>query len=354
MSHLQSAKLRVREDRLKQDGKCLLLYWERRDRSTMKKREAEKPTRRISSRLISFHLIILLGSLADWRTLHIPRCVCLVQEKDHSRVIKVVQEASELNVRFQNKIVRKMVWSRDGSTLILSGTPTTITETPADDKSQEGDKGSSIKGSSIGRQSSTVDKRKAALSSLQDFVMRRSGDLEIREDETSCVVRIMQVNEVESTIEMLVSKPKQRRKSLMNADKGIIIQNRRANGAEVNERERVTIMKQLPDLYDFRTLSTMQKCFQKWRPLELLDKSDGMVMGKMLMENSSRLHNTHERSKKGRREKLDWFFDEFRSMKSLKGEYPWVETMMEAVLIGDEDTMEAAAGGEKKNFDKMR
>ena len=60
--------------------------------------------------------------------------------------------------------------------------------------------------------------------------------------------------------------------------------------------------------------------WQKWRPLDLLDKSDGMVMGKMLMENSSRLYNTQERSKKGKREKLDWFFDEFRSMKSLKEE----------------------------------
>ena len=180
--------------------------------------------------------------------------------------------------------------------------------------------------------------------------MRRSGDLEIREDETSCLVRIMQVNEVESTIEMLVSKPKKRRKSLMKVGSGMVNENGRASSAEVNEKERVTIMKQLPDLYDFRTLSTMQRCFQKWRPLELLDKSDGVVMGKMLMENSSRLHNTHERSKKGRREKLDWFFDEFRSMKLLKEEYPWVETMMEAVLIGDEDAMEAAACGQEKTL----
>ena len=291
-------------------------------------------------------------------------------------MIKVVEEASELNVRFQNKIVRKMVWSRDGSTLILSGTPTTITETPAADKTQEGNadlagtnssrrkserassqRDSGRRSNSSSRRysiSSAADKTKAALTSLQDFVMRRSGDLEIREDETSCVVRIMQVNEGESTIEMLVSKPNQRRKSFMNVGNGIVIENRRASSAEVNERERVTIMKQLPDLYDFRTLSTMQRCFQKWRTLESLDKSDGMVMGKMLMENSRRLHNTYERSKKGRREKLDWFFGEFRSMKLLKEELPWVETMMEEVLIGDEDAMEAAAGGQKKYFDKMR
>ena len=188
--------------------------------------------------------------------------------------------------------------------------------------------------------------------------MRRSaGDLETREDETSCVVRIMQLNEAESTIEMLMSKPKQRRKSFMNAGDeiaGSLSKNRRANSAEVNEKERVTIINQLPDSYDFRTLSTMQRCFQKWRPLELLDKSDGLVMGRMLMENSSRLYNTQERSKKGKREKLDWFFDEFRSMKSLKEDHPWVELMMEAVLIGDEDTTKAAKGGKKKNFDKMR
>ena len=140
----------------------------------------------------------------------------------------------------------------------------------------------------------------------------------------------------------------------MNAGDEILFKNRSASSAEVNEKERVTIMKQLPELYDFRTLSTMQRCFQKWRPLESLDKSDGMVMGKMLMENSSRMHNTHERSKKGRREKLDWFFGEFRSMESLKEDHLWVETMLEAVVIGDEDAMKAAKGGKTKNFDKMR
>ena len=111
----------------------------------------------------------------------------------------------------------------------------------------------------------------------------------------------------------------------------------------------------LPISYDFRVLSTMLRCFQLWRPLESLDENDGTAIGKMLIENTSRLQDRHERSTKGRREKLDWFFGDFRSMKSLKDKHPWFETMMEAVIIGHEDSMKAkAAGDQKRDFDKLR
>ena len=57
-----------------------------------------------------------------------------MQEKDHSRLVKVVEEVNELNVRFLNSIVRKMVWKRDGSELILSAMPTaeTVIESAAE------------------------------------------------------------------------------------------------------------------------------------------------------------------------------------------------------------------------------
>ena len=37
----------------------------------------------------------------------------------------------------------------------------------------------------------------------------------------------------------------------------IVVERRRENIAELNEKEQVTLMKQLPDVYDFRTLSKM-------------------------------------------------------------------------------------------------
>jgi len=44
-------------------------------------------------------------------------------------------------------------------------------------------------------------------------------------------------------------------------------------------------------LYDYRMLSTMQRCFQRWRPLASLDEKDGYAFGKILMENTSKLFN---------------------------------------------------------------
>ena len=75
-------------------------------------------------------------------------------------------------------------------------------------------------------------------------------------------------------------------------------------------------------------------------------------MGKMLMENTSGLQDVKERSKKGRREKLAWFFGEFQSMKSLRKKHPWVETMMEAITIGNDDV--AADVRRKRDFAKLR
>ena len=156
---------------------------------------------------------------------------------------------------------------------------------------------------------------------------------------------------MESTIEMLTDTPikdPRRKATKCVADKKNVVE---ANGGDgdgggnghesttsidMTDREHKLTKKLLPSLYDFRTLATMQRCFQRWRPLSSLDRSDGTAMGTMLMENTSSLRNVKERSENGRREKLDWFFSEFQSMKLLVVEHPWFETMMEAVIVGAE------------------
>ena len=49
----------------------------------------------------------------------------IFEEKDHSQVVKVVEDMVGLhNDRYKNNVVRKMVWKREGSELVISGTPT--------------------------------------------------------------------------------------------------------------------------------------------------------------------------------------------------------------------------------------
>ena len=241
----------------------------------------------------------------------------VLDEGDNSQVMQVVEHTSGWgNFRCMNKIVRKMVWQKNGSNFILVGRPTETSLTPMLQTNVR----------RVMRQSALFGKNQESLSTMKD--------------ETSCAVSITQVNENECNLEMLVAKPSGPPK---NKDATLRV--------EVTEIEQKIAAKFLPHLYDFRTLSTMQRCFQLWLPLESLDERDGNVMGKMLTENTSKLRNVSERSEKARRKKLDWFFGEFKSMKSLRKEHPWFETMLEAVILSNKHT---GAGGKIRYIDKMR
>ena len=171
-----------------------------------------------------------------------------------------------------------------------------------------------------------------------------------------CVVRMIQVNENESTIEMLIdTKIKQRANKITTLSEALLGIDRHVIKAKMTEKDVQVTRKMVLNTYSYRTLSSIQRCFQRWRPLALLEKIDGRAMGKMLTENASSLHNTKERSERGRRVKLEWFFGEFRSMKLLKKEHPWFETMMEAITIGNGDQVKTTAtSGNKKIVNKMR
>ena len=243
----------------------------------------------------------------------------IFEEEDHSRKVKIVEEmVGKSNSRYNLHIMRKMVWKRERSQFILSSTPIRRTDMAA------------------GKDPKT--------------------NLQQVEESTFSAVRIIQVNKNESTIEMLVEAPAapQKRGFRWNGEKIHIEQLKpRFRDIEVDQNEHKQAVKMIQGSYDFRTLSTMQRCFQRWRPLELLDESDGMVMGKMLMENSSRLHNTHERSEKRRRETFKWFFSDFQSMKTLKKKSPWFEAMMEVIIIESNGIFKTKECG-KRDIIKMR
>jgi len=77
-------------------------------------------------------------------------------------------------------------------------------------------------------------------------------------------------------------------------------------------------------------------------------------MGQMLMENTSGLSAVNERSEKSMRDKLAWFLKDFRSMKVLVEEHPWLETMIEAILIeGGAEAKFAARKNNFRRFDKI-
>jgi len=86
---------------------------------------------------------------------------------------------------------------------------------------------------------------------------------------------------------------------------------------------------------DYRTLNRMQMKFQNWRKLESgLDESDGEVMGKMLMANSSKLLSKN-RTKKMKERRVKHFFEEFNAMRTMKTELPFFEKMIMTVIVGE-------------------
>ena len=259
--------------------------------------------------------------------------------------------------RFNNKIVRKLVWekrvmivdtarwvgrnSREDE-IILFGSPTTdeVDVDEANDAKVD---------NLFKRGANTVSKRLrrgANTGSFGRVGRRRSLEkaLATKTDNSIIAVKIIQVGEEESTIEVLVDTPKKHKKRKMNTK------------TDISENEKKETERLLPTLYDYRTLSQMQRCFQRWRPLALLDEKDGEAFGKMLMANTSKLFDVKERSEKSRREKLEWFFSDFQSMKELKRLHPRFESLMEAVIIVKGRGGEKSDIGDnvaKKNYDRF-
>ena len=145
---------------------------------------------------------------------------------------------------------------------------------------------------------------------------RSSGKaLETKTDKSIVAVKVVQVDDEESTIEVLVDTPKKHktRKERSWIDGGLLrapIESTGSTNGTVSEMEKKETEWVFPTLYDYQTLSTMQRCFQRWRPLASLDERDGEAFGKMLMENTSKLFDVKERSEKSRREKFEWFVGE--------------------------------------------
>ena len=121
----------------------------------------------------------------------------------------------------------------------------------------------------------------------------------------------------------------------------------------VSEKDKKETERLLPYRYDYRTLSSMRRSFQRWHSLESLDEKGGDAMGKMLMENTSKLFDVKERSEKNRREKFEWFFSEFQSMKVLKTECPWFESLMEAIIVDSKETRKKSKSNNNDDFDKL-
>ena len=134
----------------------------------------------------------------------------IFEDEGHTRTVQIVEEITGVGgARFNNKIVRKLVWERKNyvrtkseAESIMYGSPTTIEVENAPSLFKLISKPLSKQLSSTGihnvvrrngrRQSSTI--------------------LEMRTDNSIIAVNIMQINEEESTIDVLVDTPKKHRK----------------------------------------------------------------------------------------------------------------------------------------------
>ena len=167
----------------------------------------------------------------------------ILKEEGHSRTVKVVEEMTGIGgVRFNNNIVRDMVWEkRERNTkrgnhnwndeeydFFLLGSPST--------EKEEAKMSSTSASASLSTQTTKFGRR---LSSGKALVRKK--------DKSIVAIKITEVEQEESIIEMLVETPKRKRVELI-----------------VSEKEKRATERLLLTLYDYQTLSTMQRCFQRW------------------------------------------------------------------------------------------
>ena len=131
--------------------------------------------------------------------------------------------------------------------------------------------------------------------------------------------------------------PKKRKKMLNKAKFGRTkpIGEHHISTGVVQNKAKKELEDALPTNRDYRTLNIMLMKFQNWRKLEGgLDESDGEVMGKMLMANSSKLLSKN-RTKKMKERRVKHFFEEFNAIRTMKTELPFFEKMIMTVIVGE-------------------
>ena len=222
----------------------------------------------------------------------------ILKDEGHSRMVLVEENQIEDGISFVSKKMRKMVFKESKEPeAFLSSAPMTAAEVE------------NVAGEVVNVARSVETK---------NLPGRRRSSMLMKEDKSVCCARIVEICENESMIEVLIRTPGKAESC----------------SSEISEKHTKELQQRIPNLYDYRALEALQMKFQHWRPLNSLCESDGTAMGRMLMDNTSGLFNTKERSSKVSRARLKIFFSEFIAMKTLKGKQPWFETMLEAVIAG--------------------
>ena len=131
----------------------------------------------------------------------------IVKEEGHSRTVKIVEEVTGAGVRFNNEIARKLVWKMRRENLASSTRRTTRDSSEAEVVIFGSPTTEDIENAGVKR---GVSKLRSIVSSLSFSQRRRSSAkiLETKTDNSIVALKIIQVSEEESTMEVLVDTPK--------------------------------------------------------------------------------------------------------------------------------------------------
>jgi len=191
----------------------------------------------------------------------------VVKEEGHTRTVNIVEEMTGFGgTHFNNSIVRKLVWEKRHkltertTRTMLKARRTTRTAMRTSRKSAFGKANNEFVVSGtpaeIEPSSMTISKKPSA---SMKFKRRRSSAANATKvDNGVLAVKIAQVGEEESTVEVLVvdlpSKTKQKGKQFYVEEKT----------ASVSVKEKKEAERLLPTMYDYRSLSTMHRSFQRY------------------------------------------------------------------------------------------
>jgi len=257
----------------------------------------------------------------------------VISQQGHTREVKVVEENTINNIRFINESRRRMVWTSVDDDYFCANFTWKRGKTISNTASKLRQKSGSFDGaledrneillfayahpgaddSTLGSTQRRQSRRQYRRQSLSRRLSRLTGEtagatLPKKQDRTVCCTRIVQRGgEEDVMVEMIICSPL---------------------------TSLIEIERDLPNLLDYRTLKTMLQSFCKWKPLNSLNANDGRRLGMLLSENVSGLVIARKRTEEAKRKKVEFFFTELASMKTLKGECIWFESMCEAIILG--------------------
>jgi len=291
-----------------------------------------------SSEALAFLLDIESRSLTGENDNNIKGGKKVLSEDGHTRFVRIMERTRREGFNGIELTCRKIVWCRNFDEIYCFMSPYNDTESGGEDMATQS-AGRFLAQTILPTMRMFLRRESSRNRSMKRAMSARFSRKNTRQIEISVGLRIVSIGEDLSTVEMVVDLPSQKKGS------------KRSKEGLISSSEKRDVSNILENLFEYRMLSSMQHDFQRWRSPESLDESDGKVIGEALMNKSTSLFDSKERTAKARRDRLRLVVHEYTGMKILLTKEPWLLMMIETILVETETSFYVKM--EKRTLSKL-